>query len=59
MRILPMLAAIGAGFTLTACTYVERDRPAPPPVVLQQQPAPTTVVPMQTPPPTVTVRPSY
>jgi hypothetical protein len=57
MRILPLLAAIGAGLALTACTYVERERPAP--VVLQQQPAPTTIMPMQPPPPTVTVRPSY
>jgi hypothetical protein len=59
MRTLPMLAAIGAGLALAACTYVERERPTAPPVVLQQQPAPTTVVPMQAPPPTVTVRPSY
>lgn len=56
MRILPAIAILAAGFAATACTYVERERPAP--VVLQQQPAaPPTV--LQAPPPTVTVRPSY
>jgi hypothetical protein len=55
MRTLPILAAIAAGLAVTACTYVERERPAP--VVLQQQPSPPAVV--QTPPPTVTVRPTY
>lgn len=56
MRTLPSIAAIAAGLAVTACTYVERERPPPAPVVLQQPAAPPAVV--QT-PPTVTVRPSY
>jgi hypothetical protein len=56
MRLLSTIAAIAAGFAATACTYVERERPPPAPVVLQQPAAPAVV---QTPPPTVTVRPSY
>ena len=56
MRTLPVLAAIAAGRAVTACTYVERERPPPAPVVLQQPAAPAVV---QMPPPTVTVRPSY
>ncbi len=56
MRLLSAIAAIAAGFAVTACTYVERERPPPAPVVLQQPAAPAVV---QTPPPTVTVRPSY
>lgn len=54
MRSLSALAVIAAGLAVTACTYVERERPTPPPVVVQQPP-PAVV---QT-PPTVTVRPSY
>ena len=54
MRTLPVLAAMVAGLAVTACTYVERERPAP---LVVQQPAPPAVV--QTPPPTVTVRPPY
>jgi hypothetical protein len=53
MRILPAFAAIATGFAVTACTYVERERPAPQPVVVQQPPA------VMQAPPTVTVRPSY
>lgn len=57
MRILPAIAAIAAGLAVTACTYVERERPPPAPVVVQQ-PAPPAVI-QQAPPPTVTVRPGY
>jgi hypothetical protein len=57
MRILPVIATIAAGLAVTACTYVERERPPPTPVVVQQ-PAPPAVI-QQAPPPTVTVRPSY
>jgi hypothetical protein len=54
MRILPVLSAAIAALGLTACTYVERERPAPPsPVVVQPPPQ------SMAPPPTVTVRPSY
>lgn len=55
-----LLAATGAALTLSACTYVERERPPQQPatVVVPQQPSPTVVAP-QAPPPTVTVRPSY
>jgi hypothetical protein len=55
------LALTGAGMTLGACTYVERE-PAPQPqstvVVPQPQQPPATVVTPQ-PAPSVTVRPSY
>jgi hypothetical protein len=57
MRILSPIALLAAGFAATACTYVERDRPAPAPIVLQQPAQQPTV--LQSPPPTVTVRPSY
>ncbi|WP_431269462.1 hypothetical protein [Dankookia sp. P2] len=57
MRILSAIAMLAAGFAVTACTYVERERPAPAPVVLQQPAQQPTV--LQAPPPTVTVRPSY
>jgi hypothetical protein len=57
MRILSAFAVLAAGFAMTACTYVERERPAPAPVVLQQPAQQPTV--LQSPPPTVTVRPSY
>jgi hypothetical protein len=57
MRILSSLAMLAAGFAVTACTYVERDRPAPAPIVLQQPAQQPTV--LQSAPPTVTVRPSY
>ena len=56
MRILPAIAMLAVGFTVTACTYVERERPAPAPVVLQQPVQQPTVLQA---PPTVTVRPSY
>ncbi|WP_158292327.1 hypothetical protein [Paracraurococcus ruber] len=49
------LSVIFAALAVTACTYVERERPPPAPVVLQQ-PAPAVI---QQAPPTVTVRPSY
>jgi len=55
------LALAGAGVTLGACTYVERERPPQPQstvVVPQAQQPPATVVTPQ-PAPTVTVRPSY
>jgi len=52
MRRLILLGLIAG---LPACTYVERERPAP--VVLQQPQAPTYVAPA--PPPVVVVRPSY
>ncbi len=55
MRILPVLAILGAGFAVTACTYVERERT--PPTVVTPAPAPTVVTPA--PAPSVTVRPSY
>ena len=55
MRILPVIAALGTAFVVTACTYVERDRTPPQTVVT---PAPTVVAPAA-PAPTVTVRPSY
>jgi hypothetical protein len=57
MRILSAVAMLAAGFAVTACTYVERERPAPAPVVLQQPVQQPMVV--QSPPPSVTVRPSY
>lgn len=57
MRILSAITVLAASLAMTACTYVERERPAPAPVVLQQ-PAPAPTV-LQAPPPTVTVRPSY
>ena len=57
MRILSTITLLAAGFAATACTYVERDRPAPAPIVLQQPAQQPTV--LQSPPPTVTVRPSY
>jgi hypothetical protein len=57
MRILSAFAVLATGFAATACTYVERERPAPAPVVLQQPAQQPTV--LQAPPPTVTVRPSY
>jgi hypothetical protein len=57
MHIHSAIAATVAALAVTACTYVERERPAPAPVVLQQPAAQPTV--LQAPPPTVTVRPSY
>jgi hypothetical protein len=59
MRILPVLVALGAAVTLSACTrtYVERTTTAPAPAAVIT-PAPTVVTPAA-PPPTVTVRPSY
>lgn len=57
MRRAMLLVVAGAGLALSACTYVERERPPPPQsavVVPQQQP--TVVTPVQ-PAPTVTVRP--
>lgn len=53
-----LLVAFGA-LAVSACTYVERDRPAPQSTVVvpQQQPQPMVVQPAA--PPTVTVRPSY
>jgi hypothetical protein len=54
MRILPAICATIAVLGLTACTYVERERPAP--VVVQ--PAPNAAVPQYVPPAT-TVRPGY
>jgi len=56
MRSLSAIAALASGLAVTACTYVERERPPPTPVVVQQPASPAVV---QTPPPTVTVRPSY
>jgi hypothetical protein len=55
-----VLALAGAGMTLGACTYVERERPAQPQstVVVPPTQQPATVVTPQ-PAPTVTVRPSY
>jgi hypothetical protein len=55
MRILSAIALLAGGLAVTACTYVERERPAP---VVVQQPAQQPTV-LQSPPPTVTVRPSY
>lgn len=51
MRQLPVLAVLLVG--LGACTYVERERPAP--VVLQQQPSQPTMVA----PPPVVLRQGY
>lgn len=58
MRVLPAVVALAAGFGVTACTYVERERPPPTPVVVQQPAAPPAVI-QSAPPPTVTVRPAY
>ncbi len=54
-----LLAALGAAFAVSACTYVERERPPQQSTVVvpQQQPQPMVVQPSA--PPTVTVRPSY
>ena len=55
-----VLALAGAGLTLGACTYVERERPVQPQstVVVPPPQQPATVVTPQ-PAPTVTVRPNY
>jgi multidrug efflux pump subunit AcrA (membrane-fusion protein) len=51
---------IGAGIALSACTYVERDRPtAPPQTVVVPAPQPQSTVVAPAAPPTVTVRPNY
>ncbi len=38
MKALPVLAGLGLILALTACIYVERDLPAPPPTVVQPVP---------------------
>jgi len=50
-------AAFGAATALSACTYVERERPPQQSTVVvpQSQPSPMVVTPQQ---PTVTVRPN-
>jgi hypothetical protein len=55
-----LLAAIGAVFAVSACTYVERERPPAQPatVVVPAPQQPATVV-QPAPAPTVTVRPAY
>jgi hypothetical protein len=62
MRLPTILVAGAAALAVSACTYVERDRPAPAPqaatVVVPAQQQPTIVTPVQ-PAPTVTVRPGY
>lgn len=58
MRILPLLAVLGAAPALAACIYVERERPAPPPAAVVTPAPGTTVVPPAGLPP-VTVRPGY
>lgn len=60
MRLGSLLAAACAAIGLSACTYVERERPPAPQatVVVPQPQQPTVVTPVQ-PAPTVTVRPSY
>ena len=60
MRILPAVAAFGVAVTLSACTYVERERPAPAqPAAVQTVPGATVVTPGVTttaPPAAVIVR---
>jgi hypothetical protein len=55
-----LVAAAGAAATLSACTYVERERPPQQTLVVPApQPSATVVQPVPQPAPTVTVRPSY
>ena len=59
MRILPAVAALGVAVTLSACTYVERERPVERPATVQTVPGATVVTPGVTttaPPAAVIVR---
>ncbi len=60
MRILPAVAALGVAVTLSACTYVERERSVPErPAAVQTVPGATVVTPGVTttaPPAAVIVR---
>jgi hypothetical protein len=54
-----LLAAGSAAAMLSACTYVERDRPAPQQTLVVPAPQPQSTIVQPAPAPTVTVRPSY
>ncbi len=58
-RLPSLLLAATAAVLVSACTYVERDRPAQPTTVFVPQAAPAAPTIVQTAPPTVTVRPAY
>ena len=56
MRVLPAIAALGAALALSACVYVERDRPAPArPAVVQPVPGGTVVTPGAVAPPAAVI----
>jgi len=59
-RLPSLLLACTAAVLVSACTYVERDRPASQPTtVVIPQPVPQQPTIVQQAPPTITVRPSF